>query len=88
MATWVNTVFDSSKGQVQYVYVVPEVLVTVISIALRPQRNTTDVIVRYERTSLSPESDAAVTAMAQQDRAAGPEWSAQINRYLSKSAPR
>jgi len=59
-----------------------------MSALTNPQRNTTDVVVRYDRTSLSPESDAAVTAMAEQDRAAGPEWSMQINRYLAKTAPR
>ena len=84
-STWVNTVFDSATGRVQYVYVISQVVATVITIELRPQGDTTKVVVRYDRTSLSPESDAEVKAMAEHDRAAGPEWAAQINAYLARS---
>jgi hypothetical protein len=85
VATWVNTLFDPDTGRVQYVYVVPEVVVTVITLQLHSQGAGTEVTVRYERTSLSPESDAVVKAMAEHDRAAGPEWASQINAHLSKS---
>ncbi len=84
-ATWVNTLFDRGAGRVQYVYVLPDLVATLISLSLTPQRDSTHVIVRYERTSLSAEADALVRGMAEHDRMAGPEWAAQINSYLSHS---
>jgi len=88
LATWVNTIFDPTSGRVQYVYVLPEVVVTVITLELRPKGAATEILVRYERTSLSRETDAAVREMAAQDRAAGPEWATQINGYLAKLGAR
>ena len=82
-ATWVNTVFDPTAGQVQYVYVLPEVVSTVITLNLQPTNGGTRVVVQYERTSLSADADAVVKGMAEQDRAAGPEWGSQINAYLA-----
>lgn len=85
VATWVNTLFDPLTGRVQYVYVVPEVMVTVITLQLRPHGTGTEVVVRYERTSLSLEADSVVKDMAEHDRAAGPEWAGQINAHLGHS---
>jgi hypothetical protein len=85
MATWVNTLFDPLNGRVQYVYVVPEVVVTVITLQLHPRGADTEVVVLYERTSLSPDADSVVREMADHDRAAGPEWAGQINAHLSKT---
>lgn len=86
-ATWVNTVFDPAAGRVQYVYVLPDVVATVISIEMRDQcEDSTAVEVRYERTALSARSDAAVLAMGRQDAEAGPEWASQINGYLAARA--
>jgi hypothetical protein len=36
IAVWVNTVFDLAAGRVQYVYVLPDVVATVISLQLVP----------------------------------------------------
>lgn len=82
--TWVNTVFDSSTGRVQYAYVVPDVMVTLITVAVRDRGATTDVQVQYDRTSLSPDGDELVSDMASHDRRAGPEWADQINAYLGR----
>jgi hypothetical protein len=87
VATWVNTAFDPSKGRVQYVYVIPDVLVTMITLQLRAQAGATEVVVRYERTSLSPESDPLVKEMAEHDRGEGPVWARQVNTYLAKTKP-
>ena len=87
-ATWVNTVFDREARRVQYVYVLPDIVATVITLRLTPQRDATQVTVRYERTSLSAEADALVRGMAEHDRMAGPEWAAQINRYLAAATTR
>ena len=85
-ATWINTVFDRDAHRVQYVYVLPDVVATVITLKLTPCAGSTHVTVRYDRTSLSVEADAMVRGMARHDAAAGPEWGAQINRYLAASA--
>lgn len=84
-AIWVNTVFDAAAGKVQYVYVLPAVVATVVTLDLRARGAATDVVVRYERTSLSSEADALVKEMAKHDHSAGPEWASRINAYLDRS---
>jgi len=79
---WVNTELNLSAGRVQYVYVIPDALVTVITLNLTPKGDQTVVEVHYDRTALTPEADAHVREMASQDRASGPEWEQQINQYL------
>ena len=84
-SVWVNTAFDLQNGRVQYVYTIPDHMVTVITLNLKPEgQQTTRVDVEYERTSLRPEADAHVQEMANQDRRSGPEWEKQINSYLEK----
>ena len=81
---WVNTVFDPQSGHVQYVYVVPETLTTLIDIHIAAQdANNTKVNVMYERTALRAGGDERVRRMAEHDRKSGPEWSEQINKYLA-----
>jgi hypothetical protein len=83
-AVWVNTELNLKDGRAQYVYVIPDILVTVIRLNLKPEGNQTLVEVHYDRTALTPEGDAHVREMAKQDHGAGPEWQTQINRYLEK----
>ena len=83
-AVWVNTELDLKKGRVQYVYVIPDALVTVITLRLTPQGQQTYVAVEYDRTALSAEADGHVRHMAEQDRSSGPEWEKQTNAYLGK----
>lgn len=82
-AVWVNTVFDLAAGRVEYVYVLPDVVATVISLQLVPIGNATRVSVRYERTALREAAHDAVRLMAEGDANAGPEWETQINAYLA-----
>ena len=81
-ATWVNTQFDEKRGQIQYVYVIPDALVAVIHLKLTPQGQQTKVEVEYDRTALSPEADAHVRHMAEGDRTSGPDWEKWVNGYL------
>ena len=81
---WVNTEFDVKNGRINYVYVIPEALVTVITLRLTPQRENTSVDVKYERTSLSQETDEHVQHMAEGDRSAGANWEKSVNAYLAK----
>jgi hypothetical protein len=84
-AAWVNTEFDLKNGRIQYVYMIPDVLVTVITLRLRPEGDHTQVEVEYDRTALSPEADAHVRHMAEGDRTSGPEWEKQVNGYLERA---
>ena len=78
-AAWVNTDFDLVNGRVQYVYVIPEIMVTVITLKLKPDGNQTHVEVEYDRTALSAGADARVNEMASHDHASArnticPRW--------------
>jgi hypothetical protein len=83
-AVWVNTELNLKDGRVQYVYLIPDALVTVITLNLKPEGDQTLVEVHYDRTALTPEANAHVREMARQDHEAGPEWQTQINQYLEK----
>jgi hypothetical protein len=83
-SVWVNTEFDLQNGQIQYVYTIPDVLVTVITLKLTPPGKQTQVEVEYDRTALSAGVDAHVRHLAERDRASGPEWEKQVNGYLAK----
>jgi hypothetical protein len=85
-SVWVNTELDLKKGRIQYVYLIPDVLVTVITLRLTPQGNRTQVDVEYERTALSAETDTHVRHMAEADRGAGPDWDKRVNGYLQQAS--
>jgi hypothetical protein len=84
-AVWVNTALDRMAGRIQYVYVIPDVVLTVITLRLAPNGGATAVEVVYERTALSPLANESVREMAARDASAGMEWSRQINGHLSQS---
>jgi hypothetical protein len=81
-ATWVNTEFDQEKGRIQYVYMIPEAMVTVITLRLTQQDNKTRVDAEYQRTALGAEADAHVRHMGEGDRNSGPDWERRVNGYL------
>jgi hypothetical protein len=81
-ATWVNTAFDRHARRIQYVYVIPEVVATVISLQLSCLDQATQVAVTYERTALSEAAHGQVRTLAEHDQGAGEEWSRLINGHL------
>jgi hypothetical protein len=83
-AVWINTAFDRRAGRIQYVYVIPEVVATVITLKLVPRSGSTAVDVVYERTALDCAANETVRQMALRDRGAGEEWSRQVNQYLGQ----
>lgn len=83
-SVWVNTQLDWKNGRVQYVYVIPDALATLITLQITAEGNKTRVDVEYNRTALSAEADMHVREMAEKDRAAGPEWERQIGESLAK----
>ena len=87
-SAWVSTQFDEKNGRIQYVYMIPDALVTVITLQLTAERQETKVEVEYDRTALSPEADAHVKHLADGDRTSGPKWEKQVNEYLAKGGAR
>ena len=84
-ATWINTELDFARGAVQYAYVVPGAMTTLITIhASARNPTTTHVEVTYERTALDAAANEHVAHLANGDRNAGPDWARQINAYLAK----
>lgn len=82
-SVWVNTVFDLETGRFQYVYFVPDVLVTVIDVQLKAiDQANTQVEVVYTRTALSTQGNQHVLAMQEQDRTSGKHWQDAIRKYL------
>jgi hypothetical protein len=81
---WVNTELDLKNGLIQYVYVIPTKMTTLITVRLRAQAHDTRVEVEYERTALTSDANGHVQKLAEQDRASGPEWENQINAYLAR----
>jgi hypothetical protein len=83
-AVWVNTVFDRTAKRIQYVYVIPDVVVTVITLLLTSHGDSTAIDVTYERTALAAAANEIVKDMAMRDRVAGTDWSRQINTHLGQ----
>ena len=86
LVPWVNTEFDPRAGRMQYVYVIPDTLVTVITIRLRPEGNETHVAVEYDRTALNAAANKRIQHLAENDRKSGPEWEEQIDGWLAKES--
>jgi len=83
-ATWVNTLFDAEGRHFQYVYFMPDIMVTVIDVRFNSARaDSTGVHVVYTRTALTPEGNEHVAAMNEGDKKAGKEWQAGIDEYLA-----
>ena len=85
-AVWVNTLFDVESRHFQYVYFLPDLMVTVIDVRFASMfGNLTEVNVVYTRTALTPEGNQHVTAMNEEDKTAGKEWQQAIDDYLAAS---
>ena len=84
-ATWINTAFDMQTGRVQYVYVIPDVMVTLLHVSLTTNADSrTDVEVVYERTALAVEMNAIVSAHHSLDPHMREHWETSINEYFAK----
>jgi len=87
-SVWVNSVRDLEAKHFQYVYFIPDALVTTIDVRFLPvNKGTTNVEVVYTRTALTPEANDHVLHLGESDRASGPEWQQSIDRYLQNRNP-
>lgn len=74
-----TTTFDLPGGHVRHVFLLGDRCATVIDIRLAAvDAGVTRVAVVYERTSLRPDADDEVRALASGDADQGPEWEAAI----------
>jgi len=80
---WIAPKFDLATGSVQYAYVIPDVMVALITLKITPQDNWTHVAVQYDRTTLNPAAKDIVLKMADHDSKSGPEWERQISDYVN-----
>jgi hypothetical protein len=79
---WTTSVFDLSRGHIQYVLVLDHVIFTRIDIRLATaDAQKTDVSVVYERTAIHPDANEDVKRLAREDAEKGDEWKAAIDAY-------
>jgi hypothetical protein len=85
-AVWVNTVFDTAVGRMQYVSFIPDTLVFTVDVRLSAVDPThTDVEVTYARTALNAAVNDEVEAMGTRDQESGPEWQEAIEKCLHEA---
>src|SRR5271168_4635003 len=74
-AVWVNTLFDTVGGRMQYVSFIPDTLVFTVDVRLTAvDSEHTSVEVTYARTALDAAANEDVETMGKRDRESGPEW--------------
>jgi hypothetical protein len=84
-AYWVNTSYDVAARHFQYVYFIPDAMVTLIDVRFSElDPANTKVNVAYERTALKSEANEHVRDLGNADRDNGKEWGPAINDYLAK----
>jgi hypothetical protein len=85
-SVWVNTIFDSAGGRMQYVSFIPEALVSTVDVRLSALgAASTSVEVTYVRTALKIEANEDVEAMGKSDAQSGPDWQQAIEKCLGGS---
>jgi hypothetical protein len=83
-ATWVTTIFDMEARHFQYVYFLPDLMVTTIDVYFKPaDAASTQVKVVYTRTALTLAGNEHVTAMSEGDKSSGKGWQQAIDAYLA-----
>jgi hypothetical protein len=87
-AVWVNTLFDLEARHFQYVYFIPDIMVTTIDVRFTPANSTTtQVHVVYTRTALTFEGNDHVATFTATDKTAAHEWQQSIDTYLATLKP-
>jgi hypothetical protein len=85
-SVWVNTLFDTVAGRMQYVSFIPEAVVSTVEVRLSPIGGaSTRVEVTYVRTALNIAANEDVQAMGRSDAQSGPDWQQAIEKCLGAS---
>jgi hypothetical protein len=83
-SVWVNTLFDTAAGRMQYVSFTPEAFVSTVDVRLSPlDAASTTVDVTYVRTALNIAANEDVLAMGKRDAASGPDWQHAIEKCVT-----
>ena len=83
-SVWVNTLFDTVGGRMQYVSFIPDTLVFTVDVRLSTLTpSTTKVEVTYVRTALDVAANEDVLALGRRDGENGPEWQKAIEQCLA-----
>jgi hypothetical protein len=83
-SVWVNTLFDTVGGRMQYVSFIPDALVFTVDVRLSILTpSTTKVEVTYVRTALDVAANEDVLALGRRDAENGPEWQKAIEQCLA-----
>ena len=83
-SVWVNTLFDTAAGRMQYVSFIPEALVSTVDVRLSALgAASTRVEVTYARTALNIAANGDVQAMGKSDAQSGPDWQQAIEKCLA-----
>jgi len=84
--SWVNTLFDLEGRRLQYVYFLPDLMVTLVDVRfVSIGSQETGVSVIFTRTALAPQGNAYVRAASEADKSSGKFFQSAIDAYL-KSA--
>jgi hypothetical protein len=86
LETWVNTLFDLDARHFQYVFFLPERMVTVVDVRFKligPAE--TNVSLVFTRTALTPQSNPQVQAASEADKNAGSFFQSAIDAYLQRA---
>ncbi len=88
-SVWVNSIRDMESRHFQYVYFIPDALVTVIDVRFFPiSVGATKVEVMYTRTALNVDANPHVRALGVSDAGNGTEWQKMIEKYLKDANSR
>jgi hypothetical protein len=81
--SWVNTLFNVEGRHFQYVYFLPDLMVTVVDVRFEPiGTEETSVSLAFTRTALAPQSNPEVRAASEADKTAGKFFQQAIDAYL------
>lgn len=84
-SVWLNTVRDLDARRFQYVYFIPDVVVTQIDVNFHPlDAHNTEVQVVYTRTALTADANEDVKLLGDADRTNGAHWQDAIDDYLER----
>jgi hypothetical protein len=83
-SVWVNTLFDTVGGRMQYVSFIPDTLVFTVDVRLsKLTPATTKVEVTYVRTALDVAANEDVLALGRRDGESGPQWQKAIEQCIA-----
>jgi hypothetical protein len=86
ISTWVMTVYDAEKRNVEYVHLTPGHRVVEISITVRPTtRETSTARVSYRVTALSEQDAAFVAHFKTEFPSEAPHWERAVNAAISRT---